>query len=61
MYQQKFTDLKKMHDQLLLEISMKGESMNKTEENLNKLQSSYDLLLNDFKYVWNFFICNANN
>lgn len=49
MYQQKFNDLKKIHDELLLNITIKSESITKTEENLNKLQSSYDLLLSDFK------------
>ncbi|XP_055302935.1 uncharacterized protein LOC129568714 isoform X2 [Sitodiplosis mosellana] len=47
-YQHKFVDLKKAHDQLLEEIAEKAANIKSTEVNLTKLQNSYDLLLSDF-------------
>ncbi|XP_031626283.1 golgin IMH1-like [Contarinia nasturtii] len=49
MYQHKFGDLKKAHEQLLQDIAIKSANVKTTESNFKKLQNSYDLLLSDFK------------
>lgn len=50
-YQHKFVDLKKAHEQLLEEIAEKAANIKSIEANLTKLQNAHDLLLLDFKWV----------
>lgn len=47
-YQHKFNDLKNIHDHLLKNIETNAPQMRRTEENLTKLQRTYDHLLNDY-------------
>lgn len=51
MYQHKFLEIQKAHDQLLIEIAEKAANQKTAETNLMKLQNSYDSLLIDFKYI----------
>lgn len=52
MYQHKFVEVQKAHDNLLQEIAEKAANQKSVEANLIKLQNSYDSLLMDFKYVF---------
>lgn len=52
MYQHKFIEIKKAHENLLHEIAVKAANQKSLEANLMKLQNSYDSLLMDFKYVF---------
>lgn len=51
MYQHKFVEIQKAHDNLLQEIAEKSTNQKSVEVNLMKLKNSYDSLLMDFKYV----------
>lgn len=47
--QQKFDELKRSNEHLRYEIASKTSDLNRSQENLTKLQNSYDLLYTDFK------------